>query len=116
MAEAGMLLAAFALSFVAFAAIALGQRVHHGAILGRATRAAVPRALRVRVLTFGGAALAASLSLSLTAEGPSFGSILWLMLLAAASLAVTFTLTYRPRWLRATRWLFPSVRSGDPPR
>jgi hypothetical protein len=114
MAEAGMLLAAFALSFAAFAAIALGQRVHHGAILGNATRGALPRALRVRVLTFGGAALAASLSLSLTAEGPSFGSILWLMLLAAASLAVTFTLTYRPRWLRATSRLLPGARSSGP--
>jgi len=111
-----MLLAAFALSFAGFAALALGQRVHHGPILGRATRGAVPRALRVRVATFGAAALAASLGLSVAAQGPSFGSILWVMLLAAASLAVTFTLSYRPRWLRATSWLLPSVRSGDPRR
>lgn len=43
--------------------------------------------------------LAASLALCLTVDHASMASLVWVMALAAAALAVAFTLTWRPRWL-----------------
>lgn len=41
-----------------------------------------------------------TLALCIVRDGASFGTILGLFLLAAAFLAVTLTLAFRPRWLR----------------
>jgi hypothetical protein len=55
----------------------------------------------VRVMrTLGAVALAASLMLCLQADHASMAVLVWLMLLAAAVLAVAMTLSWRPTWLR----------------
>ena len=67
-------------------------------------RTAPPPQLSRRLLVRGCAGLLLGAALSFWAEGPSFGSLAWLLLLAAAGVALTFTLTWRPHWLR---WLLP---------
>jgi hypothetical protein len=100
MADAALLALAFACSYLGFALFALGQKPHHARVEGSTSRAALPRSARRRQLALGTAALAASFAASLGAEGASFGSLLWVLGLAGAGLSVTFTLSYRPRWLR----------------
>ncbi|WP_211234541.1 DUF3325 family protein [Solimonas soli] len=56
----------------------------------------------------GGAGLVASLLLCRAADHPSMAVLVWLMPLAAAALIVTFTLSWRPRWLG---WLAPWGRA-----
>lgn len=100
MAELACSVLAFAASYVGFALLALRQRPHHAAVSGERSRAALPRSARARQLVLGSILLAASLAASLLAQGPSFGTILWVLLLVAGASSVLFTLTYRPRWLR----------------
>lgn len=47
-----------------------------------------------------------TLALCISRESASFGAILGLFLLAAAFLAVTLMLAFRPRWLRPVALLF----------
>ena len=47
----------------------------------------------------GALGLAASLALCLAVDHASMASLVWVMALAAAALAVAFTLALRPRWL-----------------
>ena len=66
---------------------------------------ATARILRV----FGALALAVSLALCLAVDHASMASLVWVMALAAAALAVAFTLTWRPRWLRVlVAWARPA--------
>jgi hypothetical protein len=101
MVEAALVVLALASSYVAFALFALSQKLHHSNVAGRASRAALPRVARRRCVALGTTALALGFGASLCAEGPSFGSLLWVLGLAGAGLSVTFTLSYRPHWLRA---------------
>jgi hypothetical protein len=92
-------LAAFTACYIGFALLALRQKPHHAAV------ADVPRgqpspAARRQNLWLGAGGLALSFGICWLARGPSFGAILWVLLLAASALCVTFTLTYRPSWLR----------------
>lgn len=112
MAEAALVVGAFASSYAGFALIALCQRPHHGAVSASKSRGALPVGFIKRNQALGSLALAVSFALSLLAEGPSFGSILWAFVLAAGALGVMFTLTYRPHWLRpASRGYSPRVPS-----
>lgn len=102
-----MLLAgALAVTYLGFASLALRQTPHFAAVSASpgaaARRTAPPPELRQRLLVRGCAGVLLGAVLSLWAEGPSFGSLAWVLLLAAAGVAVTFTLTWRPHWLR---WL-----------
>jgi hypothetical protein len=104
-----LLAGALALTYLGFAWLALRQAPHFAAVSASTgasapRRAAPPAELRQRLLVQGCAGLLLGAVLSLWAEGPSFGSLAWVLLLAAAGVAVTFTLTWRPRWLR---WLLP---------
>jgi hypothetical protein len=101
MAEAAGVTLAFVSSYLGCALYALSQKSQHGRVAGALTRAALPAAARRRCRALGTAALAVSFAASLAAEGPSFGCLLWVLGLAGAGLGVTFTLSYRPRWLRA---------------
>lgn len=92
--------AAFAASYLGFALLALRQAPHH-ATVAALRRAQPSAAARRRNLALGASALALSLALCCIGRGPSFGVILWVLLLAASGQSVTLTLTYRPRWLRA---------------
>lgn len=55
----------------------------------------VARLLRV----LGAACLAGSLVLCLRVDHVSMASLVWFMTLAGSALVVTFTLSWRPRWL-----------------
>jgi Protein of unknown function (DUF3325) len=93
----GMLALACAACYLGFALLALALRRHWEAVTGqRELPPALPRVLRA----LGSVGLAAGLGLALWRDGASFGSVLWVTLLAAAGLAMVFTLAWRPRWLR----------------
>lgn len=112
MAEAALIGFGFAASYLGFALFALSQKPHHARVAAAAVhrtgvsqsavpRTAVPPTARRRCVALGALALACSFAASLRAEGPSFGSMLWLLGLACAGIGVMLTLTYRPRWLLA---------------
>jgi hypothetical protein len=66
----------------------------------QARREPMPKTVKVRTLHgLGSAALALSLALCLVADHASMASLVWVMLLTASALVVTFTLSWRPRWL-----------------
>lgn len=98
MREAALLLASFALSWLGLALLAATQAQHRKkmAMIGRPS----PRLLMIQrnagalLLLF--AAVPAYLR-----DGASFGTVLWLLLLWLAAMAVTFMLAWRPSWLSA---------------
>ncbi len=102
-----LLVSALAVTYLGLACLALLQRPHFSAVSCRTAAAASPRTapppeLGRRLLGRGCAGLLLGAALSFWSEGASFGGLSWVMLLAAAGMAVTFTLTWRPGWLR---WL-----------
>lgn len=99
-----LLVGTLALSYLGLAWLALRQAPHYAAVSAARRRAAPPDAASHQLLRRGCCALLLGAALSFWAEGPSFGSLAWVMLLAAAGVAVTFTLTWRAHWLR---WLLP---------
>jgi hypothetical protein len=99
-----LLVGALAFSYLGLASLALRQAPHFAAVSAAPRRVAPPAAASRQLLHRGCRALLLGAALSLWAEGPSFGSLAWVLLLAAAGVAVTFTLTWRPHWLR---WLLP---------
>lgn len=100
MADAWMLLAAFAASTIGFAWLALAMDTHwkqvHGTGLGR----------RRQVLLRGAGAIAlgAALALCLAADPASMAVLEWMLLLAAAAVLVALALHWKSR---ALRWLCP---------
>lgn len=97
MPDSLLLLALFAAAYAGFALLALSQARHWRTVIGDAV---LPRGRVLVLRTIGGALIALSLILALTRDGPSFGSLLWATAISLAALAVTFTLAWRPRWLR----------------
>lgn len=97
MREIALLMLAMAASCFGFACLALSMDRHREAVSAEIAWSA----RRLAVLrTLGGLALAASLVFALMRDGPSFGSLMWVLILTAGAIAVTFTLTWRPHWLR----------------
>lgn len=89
--------AACILALLGFALLALNQERH---VLGVCPSVSpAPRASGTQ-RAIGFLAILSSLPLCIAAQGASFGSLLWAMLLTAAAMAVAFTLTWRPHWLR----------------
>lgn len=86
-----LLLAACLLAYAGFACLALAMPEHRVLVGDRATRLASPRQLR----GLGAGLLGGACGLCLYRDGASFGSLLWLVLISAAGLAVAFTLTWR---------------------
>jgi hypothetical protein len=105
---AGKFAGAFATSYLRFALLALRQKPHHAAVSASRARAALSPALVRRCSAIGGVGLALSFAFSLLAQGPSFGSILWVLSSGAAALGVMFTLAFRPGWLRPLQRAFAS--------
>jgi hypothetical protein len=97
-----------AASYVGCVLLALCQKPHRLLICAHAAH--LSPALTRRCGTLGGASLTLALGLSLLAEGPSFGSIYWLLSLATAGIGVTFTLAYRPHWLVPLQRAFAPAR------
>lgn len=104
MRDALILAAAVAAATAGMGWLALAMDVHWEQVRGADPLA--PTAVRtLRVL--GALALAGSLALCLAVDHASMASLVWVMALAAAALAVAFMLTWRPRWLGV---LLPWVR------
>lgn len=95
--DAAALMGIVSTAYLAFACFALSQRRHWEAVTeGRAYPAlVVGRILR----PLGGVLLVLSLALALTRDGLDYGSMLWVVVLSIAALAVALTLTWRPRAL-----------------
>jgi hypothetical protein len=110
-AETTLAVAAFATIYLGLGLLAVSQRPHWKRV-AQARGMVPPRSvahLRGRVL--GAVALAAGLTLALLSQGPSFGALLFALTTVAASVAVTFTLTWMPRWL----WPLQSLLTTEDP-
>jgi hypothetical protein len=91
-----LLAAALAACIVGQAWLALSMDTHWKQVRGGPPPApGVVRLLRI----LGAGALATSLALCLVVDHPSMASLVWVMTLAAATLLITFTLSWRPAWL-----------------
>ncbi|HKO91891.1 MAG TPA: DUF3325 domain-containing protein [Polyangiaceae bacterium] len=99
MARAALAAAVFASSYLGCALLALRQRPHFRAVSAQPVSVPPSDALRARLLYGGGVSLALSLCCSWLAQGLSFGSLFWVLALGSTSVAVTFTLSWRPHWL-----------------
>jgi len=85
-----------ALPYAGFCVLALCQDCHWTAATGRkpVKRPSRLEPVLAALLILGG------LTLSLYRDGIILGLILWITVLTASALAVTFTLSWRPTWLR----------------
>ena len=99
MARAALTAAVFFLSYGGCVLLALRQKPHFRAVSAQPVSVRPSAALRARLLYAGSFTLALSLCCSWLAQGLSFGSLFWMLALGTTSVAVTFTLTWRPRWL-----------------
>jgi hypothetical protein len=93
-----LLAAALAANVVGLGWLALAMDVHWRQAFGARPQ---PRAAVVALRCLGSSALIASLLLCLQVDHATIASLVWVMGLAAAALAVAFTLSWRPRLLRA---------------
>lgn len=100
MLELLTMLGAAAMSYVAFAWLALSQEGHWRALPGNADHTAPAAHVLRRWRWRAACMLACAYALCLWGHGPSFGTVLWALLLAAGAMAVAFTLSWRARWLR----------------
>jgi hypothetical protein len=97
MRDAILLVAVFAAAYVSFALLAVSQTKQWSRVMGAARR---PPTL-ARRLRAGGIVLAlVGFALALERDGASFGSLLWIASISVGAIAVTFTITWRPIWLR----------------
>ena len=95
MVKAILLLAAFLICTCGMAWLALSLEPHW-----RQLRTGRPAPAQVRQLRLlGWIAIIGSLPICLAADHASMAALVWIMTLAAAALAVAFTLTWRPRLL-----------------
>lgn len=100
MADALLTAAAFAVSYFSFALLALAQEQHWSGIT-RSLELPQPSAAALRRWRcFAGTGLALGCALCLLGNGPSFGVLLWVLLLGVCAMAVAFTLAWKPQWLR----------------
>lgn len=94
MLEYALVPAAFGSGLLGFGWLALTQERH---------RARIPAACSVSApagqRTAGLGAILFGLPLCIAAEGAAFGALVWVLLTSAAALAVSFILTWQPRWL-----------------
>jgi hypothetical protein len=106
MREIALLMLAMAASCFGFACLALSMERHREAVSAEIAWSA--RQLAV-LRTIGGLALVVSLMLALLRDGPSFGSLMWVLILTAGAIAVSFTLTWRPHWLRHMAYIASAI-------
>ena len=107
MAEAAWLAASVTAAFAGMAWLGLSYDSHWAQVFG--DEAAPPTPARQRGLrAAGAAALLLSLLACLAADHASMASLVWVMALAPAALAVALLLAWRPRWLRGLAGPFSS--------
>lgn len=103
-----LLVAASLASYVGFACLALAMPHHWTQVSGESIDVAPHR----RWLRPGAYLLqSAAYALCVYRDGPGFGSLLWVILISAAAIAVALTLTWQPQFLLPTAWRF-RVRGG----
>ena len=85
------------LAFGGMAWLALSMEVHWGQAMHGPAEQAV--ATRQMLRWTGGGSLLLSLLSCLLADRPSIAALVWIMLLAGASMLVSMVLSHRPRWL-----------------
>lgn len=100
MADALLTAAAFAINYFAFALLALAQEQHWSDVTRSMELPHPPAAALRRWRCFAGTGLALGCALCLLGNGPSFGALLWVLLLGVCAMAVVFTLAWKPQWLR----------------
>lgn len=105
MPEALGTLVAALLDLVGFGLLALTQERHYETVFGPSHTMRPDRVARLRDLGF--ALVACSLPICIAASGSGFGSLLWVVLMAACAGAVALALTWQPRVLAL---LFASLR------
>jgi len=98
MLDACLLLAAFLAAVAGMGWLALAMEPHWEQACGQAP---YQPALAGWLRRLGAAALAASLLLCLAVDHASMAVLVWFMVLAAATLVIAFTLSWRARWLAA---------------
>ena len=91
-----------ALHLFGLACLSLAQDKHWRALKIRSQRPS-------RVTPMGWGSLSLSLLLAWAYQGAAFGSLIWLLLLPPSGLALSFTLAWRPRWLRPLARLLSRV-------
>ena len=100
MLDAVLYALALLLLLLGFALLALAMERHW-----RQLRHSVPAAGTVRALRVAGCAgLAASFALCFSLDHPTIASLVWVMALVPAALAVTFTFSWRPHWFAPLLW------------
>lgn len=107
-----LVLAALA-SYTGFACLALCLPRHWRSVSGAALPAARARRLRAP----GYALLVAGVACAVLRDGAGFGAVLAVMVLIMSAWAVSFTLTWRPHWLRPLAVLAssaPASGGGEP--
>ena len=92
-----MLLAALLANVAGMGWLALAMDAHWRQACGDASRSA---ALTTGLRVLGAGAIAVSLALCVAVDHPTMAALVWIMTLAAAALAIAFTLSWRARWLR----------------
>lgn len=97
MPDGVVLLAAMLANLVGMGWLALAMDVHARQVGDPVP--CTPAATR-RLRGLGATSLAASLGLCLAVDHPSMAVLVWVMALAAAALAIAFTLSWRASWLR----------------
>lgn len=112
MREVLLMLTACLLVLLGFALLALGQERHADRV-SESNRPLAHTSQSQRAIAFG--AIALGLPCCMASQGGGFGSLLWVVLMSAAAMAVAFTLTWRPHWLRPLAWTAQKIfqRSSD---
>jgi hypothetical protein len=99
---------AFALCYLASGLFALGQSVHLKSVDPLAPVPAPSGQKRHKLLAT--SLLAGAFAPLFATQGGSFGFLLWVMLLSAAALSLSFTLSWRPGWLQPIARLVACIR------
>ena len=105
MPDYAMLLIAFVAAVAGMGWLALTIDMNYERVRGRRTTLTAAMVTRLRLL--GALALVASLALCLSVDHASMAALVWVMMLAAAALVITFTLAWRARWLTV---MVPTIR------
>jgi hypothetical protein len=99
-----LMLFAIVAGYAGFACLALAMPDHWESAGGDPGKHAQRRdGLRL----WGPLMLWSAFAICLWRDGPSFGTLLWVMLMSASGIAVAFTLTWRPKlllWGSRARW------------
>lgn len=110
MLEALLFAGLFATAYLGFLLLALSQKQNWKRVLPDAAATVQPPSRRLRIA--GSVLLTLSLALALFRDGAAFGSILWMIFLSIAGIAVAATLAAWPSRLRLVISVFDTALNG----